>query len=533
MLKTTVGQITDKGLKRQANEDNLLALPEQGLFLVADGVGGRRGGQTASRTVTEVFEKVFSQPQPPASPESQMEELRALIASTVDLCNQKIYTEAEMTAELDGMATTLALAAVRGKRAIVAHVGDSRVYRCDPQGLIQLTEDHSEVGEAVRAGLLTPEQAENHPRRNVISRALGADSEVEAEIIEIEIDRNTTLLLCSDGITRHIRDDQLERLLRSGEHPQAVCQTMKQLCYNEGAEDNLTAIIINFNAQAEADEQTRPIPSMRAKAAASIASQTIEKAERPKKFIQLGSSADPNTDAVNDESPPADGEALEDAPEKADVEFASQPTSASVSAGSRERKRIQDSDDIAAHSLEQKVEMSKFMRLSVMIVILLAGFVLGGLFGAPLSRIVNQGQGSNSLGQPPRMLRYTPSDPNVADAYGMLLSGRTEEARKRLNEILLATPTSAEAHFYLGRVEYTEKKYEEAINHFKQAATINPELDEAWVFAAAAYLNIGQARNASDSLQKLVAPSASPSPSSSPAAGGGTPGPNKAPTPAG
>src|SRR5436190_4793211 len=111
MLTTTVGQITDKGLKRAANEDNLLALPERGLFLVADGVGGRRGGQTASRTVTEVFEKVFNQPLPPGPPESQMEELRALIASTVDLCNQKIYTEAELNTELDGMATTLALAA--------------------------------------------------------------------------------------------------------------------------------------------------------------------------------------------------------------------------------------------------------------------------------------------------------------------------------------------------------------------------------------------------------------------------------------
>src|SRR5204863_9184994 len=161
-----------KGLKRAANEDNLLALPEQGLFLVADGVGGRRGGQTASRTVTEVFEKVFNQPQPPAPPEAQVEELRALVASTIELCNQKIYTEAESNADLDGMATTLALAAVRGNRAIITHVGDSRVYRCDAQGLIQLTEDHSEVVEAVRAGLLTPQQAETHPRRNVISRAI-------------------------------------------------------------------------------------------------------------------------------------------------------------------------------------------------------------------------------------------------------------------------------------------------------------------------------------------------------------------------
>jgi TolA-binding protein len=198
----------------------------------------------------------------------------------------------------------------------------------------------------------------------------------------------------------------------------------------------------------------------------------------------------------------------------------------------REKAQIQISTDATAQPIEQKVEMSKLMRLSVLIVTLLAGFVLGGLFGAPLSRIVSQGAGNGLPGQPPRMLRYSPSDPNVADGYGMLLSGRTEEARKRLNEILLAQPTNAEAHFVLGRVDYAEKKYEEAINHFKQAATINPELDEAWIFAAAAYLNIGQARNASDSLQRLIVPpaAASPSPNSSPGAGAA---PNKAATPAG
>ncbi|MEP7341203.1 MAG: protein phosphatase 2C domain-containing protein [Acidobacteriota bacterium] len=525
MLTTTVGQITDKGLKRAANEDNLLALPEQGLFLVADGVGGRRGGQTASRTVTEVFEKVFNQPQTPAPPEAQMEELRALVASTIELCNQKIYTEAESNADLDGMATTLALAAVRGNRAIIAHVGDSRVYRCDAQGLIQLTEDHSEVVEAVRAGLLTPEQAEHHPRRNVISRAIGADSEVEAEIIEVEIDSSTTLLLCSDGITRHIRDDQLERLLRSGQSPQTICETMKQLCYNEGAEDNLTAIIVKFakssSARDETDEQTKPVRSMRAGAAANVAAQVVEKPERPKKFIELSSPADPDIEFAN-------GEPLDDTPGIADAQATPKPASSKT----RERTPVLDSDDATAQSLEQKVEMSKFMRLSVLIVTLLAGFVLGGLFGAPLSRIVNQGPGSSPLGNPPRMLRYVPSDPNIADAYGLLVSGRTEEARKRLDDILKSNPTSAEAHFCMGRVDYTDKKYEEAISHFKQAATINPDLDEAWVFAAAAYLNIvpPQPRNASDSLQKLIAPSASPSPGSSPDGGAA---PNKSATPAG
>ncbi len=558
MLKTTIGQISDKGLKRQANEDNLLAMPEQGLFLVADGVGGRRGGQIASRTVAEVFERVFSQPQPSSLPESQMEDLRNLVSKTIDLCNQKIFTESEMNAELDGMATTLALAAVRGNRAIIAHVGDSRVYRLDPQGLIQLTDDHSEVNEAVKAGILTPEQAENHPRRNVISRAIGADSEVESEIIEIEIDRSTMLLLCSDGITRHIRDEQLEKLLRSGDHPQAVCQTMKEICYNAGAEDNLTAIIVQFSAQTdtlpqtpvEADEQTKPMRSTaRVGAAAGVVGETVRdtsRVERPKVFAEISLKDAPPAGENEDEDemdtaedfspddldspeisppdiPPLGIPPVESPPpvtnylergasaEKAAKTDIPPPETA---AAKRERRKQTASNDESAQQIEPKQEMSKLMSRSILIVTLLTGFVLGGLFGGPLSRVLNNGAPGFGENQP-RVLRYSPSNPDVADAYGQMLAGRNDEARRRLNDLLVANQNNAEAQYCLGRLNFQEKRFEEAVNHFKKAAELNQELDEAWVFIAAAYLNIGQARNASDSLQKLITPTASPSSSPS------------------
>lgn len=164
-MKVTVGQITDRGLnpKRLSNEDNLLALPDRGLYLVADGVGGRLGGEVASQTVVDVFSIVFSQ--------QHHEDLRKVIENTIEFCNQKIFEDALSNPDLNGMATTIALLAVEGMRAIIAHVGDSRVYRFDRKGLICLTEDHSEVSEALRAGLITAEQAAQHPRRNVISRA--------------------------------------------------------------------------------------------------------------------------------------------------------------------------------------------------------------------------------------------------------------------------------------------------------------------------------------------------------------------------
>src|SRR5262245_5024169 len=259
-MKITAGQITDKGLnpKRAGNEDSMLAMPERGLFIVADGVGGRLGGAVASGMAVEIFSKVFSQ--------RHQDDLRVIVESTIALCNQKIYEGARSDPNLGGMATTLAMVAVEGNRAIVAHVGDSRVYRFDRKGLICLTEDHSEVGEALRAGLITPEQAARHPRRNVISRALGAELEVEPDFREIEIDDRTSFMLCSDGVTRHVTDQEIERLMKSGQRPQAICEQVKQLCYQGGAEDNLTAIVVDFGARpySAAEEATRPRVTMRA-----------------------------------------------------------------------------------------------------------------------------------------------------------------------------------------------------------------------------------------------------------------------------
>ena len=518
-MKVTVGQITDKGLKRQANEDNLLAMPSRGLFIVADGVGGRRGGQTASRTVAEVFEKVFSTPQPTMNSDLPMEDLRKLVHETIDLCNQKIYTEAEMNQELEGMATTIVLAAAKDNRAIIAHVGDSRVYRCDARGLVRLTEDHSEVNEAVRQGWLTPEQAETHPRRNVISRAIGADSDVEPEIIEIEVDETTTLLLCSDGITRHIRDDQLERLLRSGNHPQTVCETFKQLCYNEGAEDNLTAIIVDFGERGYVDEQTRPMRAM---------NPAPENAEKPRKKIEISlNEVEPEVEIVTEREVPATNHVAATAPpallppapeefhdEEVETPLPSDPLPVADHAQVSNRKKVFNL--APAEDAGQKVEMSKFMRMSVLIVTLLAGFILGGLFGGPLQRVVNRSGGPLAEEQP-RLLRYSPRDAGVASAFALLNEGRLDDARQELNAILARDANNAEAHYCFGRLYFAEKKYEEAINHFKLAATNNQDLDEGWVFIAMAYLQIGQARNAADSLQKLMTPNAPPSSSPTPA----------------
>ena len=173
-MKITVGQITDKGLnpKRLSNEDNLLAMPERGLFLVADGVGGRLGGGVASQIVVDVFSKVFAQ--------RHQEDLRKVVENTIELCNQKIYEDARSNPDLDGMATTIAMLVVEGKRAIVAHVGDSRVYRFRPQrvDLFDRGSQRSQRGSARRAdhrrtgrATPTPQRDQSRARRRNRSRA--------------------------------------------------------------------------------------------------------------------------------------------------------------------------------------------------------------------------------------------------------------------------------------------------------------------------------------------------------------------------
>jgi serine/threonine protein phosphatase PrpC len=510
-MKVTVGQITDKGLnpKRTANEDSLLAMPERGLYLVADGVGGRLGGEVASRTAVEVFTRVFSQ--------EHKEDLRTLIRTTIELCNQKIFMESHADPDLDGMATTLALVAVEGRRAVVAHVGDSRVYRFDDKGLICLTEDHSEVGEAMRAGMLTPEQAAKHPRRNVISRAIGADMEVAPDFREIEIDDRTSFVLCTDGITRHITDDEIARLMRGGALPQPVCDRMKALCYEGGAEDNLTAIVVDFgDARYAVGEATRP---KRAAIAARTAAAAPPPAPKQKIEVDLKPRAASGLLRMPRMQPPIEPAAAPAEP-VANVNVAGS-TGASAPAA---RKGLSVSArevtiKVPTVRLPQKDEMSRVMKMSLLGAALAVGIAVGLFLYSPLMRWF----GPYLSGSDPYATRGNirrPDDPDVAAAFALHLGGRTPEARKQLNEILVADPKNPEALLFLGRVDYDQKLYQDAVSRLSEASRIAPSLQDVWEHLALAYLALGQNRNAIDSLQraiKLSATAASPEPSPTPA----------------
>ena len=232
--------ITDRGLseKRPLNEDSLLSDSERGIFSVADGVGGAEAGEVASQTAIEVLDEAFRHRLDDADVEDLME-------LAIQRANASIHQMAQDHAKFSMMATTIVALHVQGNVATIGHVGDSRLYRLTPAGqLLRETADHSVVEEEVRAGRMTPEQAANHPSKNVISRALGAENDVEVDMKVIEVDDGTEFLLCTDGITRHIPDHELRHLLITYADLPTLCRELKRICYERGAEDNLTAVVV-------------------------------------------------------------------------------------------------------------------------------------------------------------------------------------------------------------------------------------------------------------------------------------------------
>ncbi|HXI23787.1 MAG TPA: PP2C family serine/threonine-protein phosphatase [Pyrinomonadaceae bacterium] len=238
-----VGSISDRGLsdKRPLNEDSYLADAARGIFVVADGVGGADAGEIASQTAVDVLNDAFRQKI------TDGEDVEDLMELAIQRANSSIHQMAAENPRFSMMATTVVALHLDGHRATIGHVGDSRLYRLTPDGqLLRETEDHSVVEEEVRAGRMTPEQAANHPSKNVISRALGAENSVEADMKVIEVEDGSAFLLCSDGITRHIPDNELRQVLMSAGAPAELCEEMKRRCYQRGAEDNLTAVVVQI-----------------------------------------------------------------------------------------------------------------------------------------------------------------------------------------------------------------------------------------------------------------------------------------------
>jgi len=243
--------LTDRGLneRRPLNEDSFLADVERRIFAVADGVGGAEAGEVASQTAIEVLDEAFRHHVAGGDIEDLME-------LAIQRANASIHQMAQEHAKFEMMATTIVALHLNGNIATIGHVGDSRLYRLTPEGRLQReTEDHSVVEEEVRAGRMTPEQALNHPSKNVISRALGAEEGVEVDMKTMEVEEGSEFLLCSDGITRHVSDNEIRQLLITNDDLDTICSKLKERCYERGAEDNLTVVIVRVGDRISTSER--------------------------------------------------------------------------------------------------------------------------------------------------------------------------------------------------------------------------------------------------------------------------------------
>ena len=241
----TIGQVagvTDAGRKRRRNEDAYVADPP--LFVVADGMGGAQAGEIASQLATGVFRE------PDAGGGSAPEER---VAALVQEANRRIYERARRDAEASGMGTTITAALLDDGRIVIGHVGDSRAYRIRDDELEQLTQDHSLVADLIRSGRLTPEEAETHPQRSVITRVLGTDPEVDVDVLAVEAKLGDIFLLGFDGLTTMVGDDEILEAVRAHETLQLVARALVEEANRRGGEDNVTVVLFEVEDTAAED----------------------------------------------------------------------------------------------------------------------------------------------------------------------------------------------------------------------------------------------------------------------------------------
>jgi protein phosphatase len=240
-VQLSVAAGTDVGRIRAGNEDNLYADadPERGLFIVADGMGGHAAGEVASEMAVQIVAREMARFRDLGGTEALTGMAEALKAA-----NGAIYERTIVEADKQGMGTTASSLMMGGGRWIIGHIGDSRVYLLRDNVFRQVTKDHSYVQEQVDAGFLTPEQARYHPYSNVITRCVGANASVEADVLNGEIQNGDLWLLCSDGLTGMVEDPQLRKIMETRQTPGRMVDAMITEANRRGGLDNITAIVV-------------------------------------------------------------------------------------------------------------------------------------------------------------------------------------------------------------------------------------------------------------------------------------------------
>jgi len=245
-LRLEVAGRSDVGRVRAANEDHFGYDQRLGIFVVCDGMGGHAAGEIASEIAVDTVLAYFRDHDPKVESNAFLDDAPVgarLLAEAVKKANDAILSYAEEHKNTSGMGTTLVAARFADGIFSIANVGDSRIYLFREGQLMQITEDHSLVMEQVRRGMITLEEAEHFEMQNVIVRALGSEDSVEPDLADLNLEENDTLLLCSDGLSRYVKDAAMLELI-TGKSVEDACDALIEAAKAGGSDDNITCLLI-------------------------------------------------------------------------------------------------------------------------------------------------------------------------------------------------------------------------------------------------------------------------------------------------
>lgn len=240
------GALSDIGKTRDKNQDAYYISKEEEspLYIVADGMGGHQCGEIASSMALEVAKTCFLKN---SKNLYRKDDILELIRYSIEQANIQVYLKSTEMNECRGMGTTITMAYIFKDKILIGHVGDSRAYIIGDKNIQQITEDHSYINELLKNGTITLEEARTHPKKNMITRAVGSSSTVKVDVIEREYKIGDILLLCSDGLFNMLKEDEIYEVFNRGQEMQKSCEILTNMANKKGGLDNITVVAIKFD----------------------------------------------------------------------------------------------------------------------------------------------------------------------------------------------------------------------------------------------------------------------------------------------